>query len=475
MGNIKMRRALLVVAIIISSISCSLDGVAYGNDERILDHSYVKSRSGAIGVYYSSVASLRNAFSLLSRDVAFFTDEIQAIPTPDNMSIQVQPELARMDSRNNAALDMAGGLSPRFGNDLYQYINEARIRSVQARQLLNQYGDSLTQALLANTYSVEAYAVLFLAENGCSGIPLTYIPFEGSVEYTEGYTTTELFHKAAELFDSAALFDHDSLYFYTLAAVGKGRAYLGLGRLDSASLAVREVHQGDPSFVLAYTDAFTPRDSSRETRFWTFRDSSHSSGTPVTRVELDYVFIENSEGNNGIDWVASTTQLQDPRIPVEIVIDHGRPFPQQRKFIGGGVRVTLASWIDARMVQAEALLNQDGLSGTSWLVPLNEARRSIGLPDTTDPGSSDARVDLLFRERAFWFYLTGSRLGDMRRLVRQYGRRATSVYPYGPYTKVPQTSAYVNMQIYGDYFVFAPPADEYTYNYKYAGCEHYNP
>ena len=29
---------------------------------------------------------------------------------------------------------------------------------------------------------------------------------------------------------------------------------------------------------------------------------------------------------------------------------------------------------------------------------------------------------MLFRERAFWMYLTGHRLGDMRRLIRQYGR-----------------------------------------------------
>jgi len=42
----------------------------------------------------------------------------------------------------------------------------------------------------------------------------------------------------------------------------------------------------------------------------------------------------------------------------------------------------------------------------------------------TDPGTAEARVDLLFRERAFWFFLTGHRQGDLRRLIRQYGRFA---------------------------------------------------
>jgi len=38
---------------------------------------------------------------------------------------------------------------------------------------------------------------------------------------------------------------------------------------------------------------------------------------------------------------------------------------------------------------------------------------------------------MLFRERAFWLYLTGTRLGDMRRLVLQYNRPISAVYPVG--------------------------------------------
>jgi hypothetical protein len=42
-------------------------------------------------------------------------------------------------------------------------------------------------------------------------------------------------------------------------------------------------------------------------------------------------------------------------------------------------------------------------------------------------------VDFQFRERALWLYATGHRLGDMRRLIRQYGRNSESVFPSGPY------------------------------------------
>jgi hypothetical protein len=39
----------------------------------------------------------------------------------------------------------------------------------------------------------------------------------------------------------------------------------------------------------------------------------------------------------------------------------------------------------------------------------------------------------MFRERAFWLYGTGHRLGDLRRLVRWYGRDQAQVFPVGTY------------------------------------------
>ena len=36
-----------------------------------------------------------------------------------------------------------------------------------------------------------------------------------------------------------------------------------------------------------------------------------------------------------------------------------------------------------------------------------------------------------FTERAFWLYLTGHRLGDLRRMVRDYGFTQDQVFPTG--------------------------------------------
>jgi hypothetical protein len=101
----------------------------------------------------------------------------------------------------------------------------------------------------------------------------------------------------------------------------------------------------------------------------------------------------------------------------------------------------LASGLEARLIEAEAALRG---GGGNWLGTLNDLRAappeyypaelfpSLGLlQPLADPGSAGARVDLLFRERAHWLYLTGHRLGDLRRLVRQYSRTADSVFPTG--------------------------------------------
>ncbi len=83
------------------------------------------------------------------------------------------------------------------------------------------------------------------------------------------------------------------------------------------------------------------------------------------------------------------------------------------------------------------------------------------MPPLADPGAQDARLDLLFRERAFWMFLTGRRLGDMRRLIDHYGRDAESVFPtgahpvagtYGRATSIPFTPAgeeYANTGVMG--------------------------
>jgi hypothetical protein len=70
-------------------------------------------------------------------------------------------------------------------------------------------------------------------------------------------------------------------------------------------------------------------------------------------------------------------------------------------------------------------------------------------------------VNLLFRERGFWLFLTGQRQGALRRLIRQYGRTQETVYPIGahPPTGLP----------YGEDVTLPIPILEYV-NPLFTGC-----
>jgi hypothetical protein len=67
---------------------------------------------------------------------------------------------------------------------------------------------------------------------------------------------------------------------------------------------------------------------------------------------------------------------------------------------------------------------------------LNDLRATAivpALPPLSAPTAAEAQVGLVYRERAFWLYLTGRRLGDLRRLIKNYGRDAETVFPSGRY------------------------------------------
>ncbi len=56
-------------------------------------------------------------------------------------------------------------------------------------------------------------------------------------------------------------------------------------------------------------------------------------------------------------------------------------------------------------------------------------------------------MDQLFRERGFTLFGRGTRTGDMRRLIRQYGRSTETVFPSGTWHKGGNYGTDVNFPI----------------------------
>lgn len=142
----------------------------------------------------------------------------------------------------------------------------------------------------------------------------------------------------------------------------------------------------------------------------------------------------------------------DPRVPVTgSYKDTSKPgFDGQTPWVGANIWNTLqapiviVSGIDARLIEAEARINSNDAAGAmATLNALRAAPQTLGafrvaaMPTLATPGSRDAVIDLFFREKAFWQFARGTRLGDLRRLIRQYGRTEDNTFPEGGFHKAP--------------------------------------
>lgn len=336
--------------------------------------------------------------------------------------------------------------------DVFRNLNRARVSAERAATALENFSpDSAADPRIPEMRSLAAYTYLHAGENYCSGVPFSTT--EPDITFGEPLTTSQIFDSALARFDLALAAPGITAEVASLASVGRGRALVDQARFAEAAAAVAAV----PT----------------EFRFV----SEHSSNTERQKnlvyrlnVSSERWSIANLEGTTGLPY----RDAADPRVPFFLDPDDGVGFdgstPQFNllKYAGLEAPVTIADGVEARLIEAEAAL-QAG-DAVTWLGKLNELRAALASlrPETpgtlvplTDPVTPDARVDLMFSERAFWFFATGHRLGDLRRLIRQYGRAAESVFPTGEYFKGGTYGPDVNLPI---------PFDELNNPRAQTGC-----
>jgi hypothetical protein len=157
---------------------------------------------------------------------------------------------------------------------------------------------------------------------------------------------------------------------------------------------------------------------------------------------------------------------KDPRVPSSGTSTGtspaGKSFDGSTNFISltmyGRVEPTpIVNGIDARLIEAEAKLKTDDFAGmTATLNALRAAPQTLGALTTpvmaalTAPATKAAAIDLFFREKAFWTYSRGQRLGDLRRIIRQYGRTQDNVFPTGAFFKGGNYGTDVNFPVHVD-------------------------
>ena len=449
-GGLRWRPVLVVMAAGLLG-GCSLDSLLKSDQlpPDVTDPAYTESLAGAMTAYRGVLLQFRRGYDGAVAMAGILGDEMA--PSSPTFLGQLISDADRREIREGVSIDIYGKLQ------------KARGDAAQAIGLLRDYAPESHRPLIAHVYALEGYAELHLAELFCSGIPLSTLDYEGDHTLRPGSSTADVYRHAIALFDTALVLAGDSTQFLNLARVGKARALLGLGERAQAAAVVAEVPDGFQYLVQ-------------------FGDTANSTNFArvYSGVAWDYT-VSDREGFNGLDYRTSG----DPRTATTLRPGYtARPVYHPDKYSDNGASpIVLASGVEARLIEAEAALAAED---PSWLTALNALRTDgtystqpnavdstrtdtlwnagtgavAGLEPLEDPGTADARIDLLFRERAFWLFLTGQRQGDLRRLIRQYGRDSEQVYPTGPWL----TGRYARD------VTFPIPEDERLYNPLFTGC-----
>jgi len=412
----------------------------------------IQSSTGAEGLYIGAIGRFTVALngsptnSGSNQEAAWnwaglFTDEFR---NSDTFSQRINDDQRVLQDNDQLVTAIWAGLQ------------QGRGYSRTAAEALLKFEPTAT-AKISEMYFQIGFLELTLGQEFCNGIPLGFT-VGGQPQYTAPLTTADVFTTASARLDTALTYvagatDSASVQVRNAILVAQARSLVDQGKYDAAAALVATVPTSF-QFVVNYSN------TTIDNQWWIM-------GTSVKRYSLgDSVGV----ADNAIPYLS----LKDPRVLVN-ASDSGTAgqnistkFYWPTLLAGRDAPLPITTGIDARLIEAEAQLNDGNYSG--MLATLNALRASpqtIGTfkvpvlpPLTTTPATKDAAINLLFREKGLWQFGRGVRMDDMRRLVRQYGRTQDTVFPSG---------AYPGGGVYGDQVAFPVPDAERT-NPLFKGC-----
>lgn len=448
---------LVVAAVALLLGACSVDKVLQVPDPDVSRPADLSGPQALPTLLASAVGDFQVAFSGTGGNTGLEgLTNISGLFTDEFFFTETFPTRVQIDRR---AIDRVNSNM----RDIFFTVERARASALRAETTYKKL--AATDSGYAEALDMGGYSFLFLAEAYCSGVPVSGFDAAGKVVNGQPLTTQQLLDSAIARFTLATSVaaTAGNARLENLARVGHARALLfkGNANLAAAAALVAAVPTGFEYRV--FSSSNTDRQNNGVWEFnwnearWTQADSEAGIGLPF-----------RSGG-------ALQAGAGDPRTPF---LAAGKGFDRQTplfvtlKYPDRDASEVLADGVEARLIEAENdLANNDPVG---FLLILNTLRSSsgLGLTPLTDPGTPDARVRLLFHERAFWLYLTNHRLGDMRRLIRStanggYGLASNTVFPSGTYTGR-------GGGVYGTDVNFPIPVEEDN-NPNFHGCIDRNP
>lgn len=422
-----MSRATVMVGLAVVMLACDTSRVLDVDDPDVVRPGNLKDKAalpalrngvlGSLQVAYSGGADLSNGGheGIIQLGGMFADELINAETFTDRINVDKRDVLASNGSMVALYLDLARARA-------------AAASTVAKYEALDPGTDGQAEML-----AVEGMLYVLFGEHYCSGVVFSEIDENEEIVYGEPQTRDQIFTTAVEKFDEAIAIavSTGNAELENLARVGKGRALVNLAQFANAATAV----SGVPTDFVYAIEASNNSDRQRNGIWhYAFNNGSFS--------------VADNEGGVGLPFASA----DDPRVPILDTggpgFDNTTPLIVSMLYPSSTTPTPLATGVEARLIEAEAALR--GGSGPGMMTILNALRGGAGITPATDPVSQAGREDLLFQERAYWMYLTAHRLGDMRRLVRQYGRPINSVYPNGEYFKGGDYGTDVNLPVSAD-------------------------
>jgi tetratricopeptide (TPR) repeat protein len=416
----------LIFAGLIAITICSCDSILEVDDTGAIQEGDLNSAEMVDLIVNGARSEFQDTFINLSVSAAIFSDEAYVDHT-------------NIDWRNFALLSFDDGNA--INLSIYSDIQQLRTSAEDGIERLNAiYDDPDVSVENINIGMLQVYAgygYIYLGENFCSA----------PVNLSEAFSSDELLQMGIEKLTAAistadnaeqAREDADVIAeIRNLANLGIARSYLQLGNNDQAIEFAAKVPE-DFEAISYYSENTT-----RENNTWA------QIGTPGSD---QWVSV-------GIDF----QNLDDPRVEHSIVAYDGlngndiflpyKAYDFEGWDSGGGedyiersTNITFASGLEAQYIIAEA---QSPSAETAAFV--NE-RRAAGDQPAMDLSGNQVMEELR-NQRARDFYLTGRRLGDLRRYLNLYD---VDGFPSGTYA--------VGNEVYGNARCFIIPLEEKVAN-----------
>ncbi|MCX5760588.1 MAG: hypothetical protein NTW72_03640 [Gemmatimonadetes bacterium] len=331
----------------------------------------------------------------------------------------------------------------------YANLYVAIARANEAIAALTTYMPTPTWGI-AQMYLVKGYAEMELAEYFCNGTPLSVVK-DGVIVYGAPLSNQQVYAVALAHVDSALAMltasDATTLALQYAAKVTKARIQVDMGQFAAASTTAAVV---PTAFAYANTFTLATGDNgvwniNNNTKRFTVGDSMDASG--VIGNALPFASANDPRVRVAGTTLGTSSQGRGVDGSTNMVI---------QSIWGRSDAINIASGLDARLIDAEAALNRSDLAGMMTILnglrqappALSPTYTPVAMAPLAVPASKDLATTLYFREKAFWTFGRGARLGDLRRLMRQYSRGHDAVFPTGIYfkTSAPYVSE-VNLQL----------------------------